>query len=139
MFSSQADLLEFYDRNFSLGGAGRRKLSAWVYGNQHTMTTAVTVAAAGDGEAGQVGDGAVDTAKEAKDAAGASADGAGGDTCAATAADAGDAGASSGGGGRLAREVVVVEDYTEFKRSMPLLPLRKPTAVQAVDLEQSKL
>lgn len=39
-------------------------------------------------------------------------------------------------GERLAREVVVIEDYTDFKRSMPLLPLRKPTPVQAVDLDQ---
>ncbi|CAN0000274.1 unnamed protein product, partial [Ectocarpus sp. 4 AP-2014] len=31
------DLVEFYDRHFSLGGAGRRKMAAWVHGNQHMI------------------------------------------------------------------------------------------------------
>lgn len=127
----QADLLDFYDRHFSLGGAGRRKLSTWVFGNQYALTTATAVAP-GEEDAeesgGQGGGGAAGTVKEEAvvvTEACAGADGA---------ADGG-----SGGGGRVARKVVVVDDCTAFKRSMPLLPLRKPTPVKAVDLEQSKL
>jgi len=59
---------------------------------------------------------------------------------AGTTADGGGAG-DGGGGGRPVREVVTVEDYTDFKRSMPLFALRKPTPVEPieVDLDQSKL
>lgn len=53
-------------------------------------------------------------------------------------AAAADGGGGCGDGGRRVREVVMVEDYAEFKRSMPLLPMRKPAKVQLVDLDQSK-
>lgn len=136
--SLQADLLEFYDRHLSAGGAGRRKLSSWVYGNQHSMPTtstpaagmAAAVAAAATGErGGQEGEGGGQggTAKGGvqEDGIAATADG---------------AVADGGGGGRPVREVVTVEDYTDFKRSMPLFPLRKPTRVQVeVDVDHSKL
>lgn len=134
MLSQQADLLEFYDRHFSLGGAGRRKLSTWVYGNQHAMITGM--AAAGEEEGGEGEDEAADSVQEVGATEGAAADCARDDAGVAAAAAA--AGGSSGGG-RLARKVMMIEDYTDFKRSMPLLPLRKPTPVQAVDLDQSKL
>eukprot|EP00752_Nemacystus_decipiens_P012492 g11064.t1 len=129
---SQGDLLEFYDRHFSLGGAGRRKLSTWVYGNQHAMPTAT--ASAGKQEGGQGENEAAYSVKEVDAGDGADAHCAEDDAAVARA----DAGAAADGGSsgsrQLARKVVVIEDHTDFKRSMPLLPMRKPTPVQAVKL-----
>lgn len=43
---SQAELLKFYDREDSLEGPDRMKLSAWVHGNHRPMTIATAGAAA---------------------------------------------------------------------------------------------
>eukprot|EP00903_Cladosiphon_okamuranus_P017869 g16444.t1 len=131
---SQGDLLEFFDHHFSLGGAGRRKLSTWVYGNKHKVPTDIPTA--GEEEGGEGEDEAVDTVKEVDAAKGADADSAADDAGVAAAVAAG-GGLSNGG--RFARKLVVIEDYSEFKRSMPLLPLRKPTPVQALLVDHSKL
>ena len=123
LLPSQAELLEFYDRHFSLEGPGRRKLSAWVHGNQHPMTTttAAAVVAKEDGEEAEGGGGNVKDPVEGEHSAAAdSGDGCGGD------------------GGRRVRKVVMIEGDDEFKRSMPLLPLGKTPPVRLVDTEQPK-
>lgn len=115
------DLLGFYDEHFSADGARRRKLATWVYGNQHQ-----------DAEKGGQGEGAGGVEKEAVGVAeegegGAEGEGEGGEK-----SDVGSADASC-----RKREVIAVTNLIDFKRSMPLLPLRKSTMVTAV--EPSKL
>lgn len=107
-----ADLLGFYDEHFSADGARRRKLATWVYGNQHQ-----------DAEKDGQGEGAEGVEKEAVGVAGEG----GGEK-----SDVGSADAIC-----RKREVIAVTNLIDFKRSMPLLPLRKSTMVTAV--EPSKL
>lgn len=118
-----ATLLEFYDRHFSGGGQGRRKLSTWVYGNQFK----VGEEGAGGGRKGGEG---------AEGGEGGEGEGEGEKTDDSSSSI--DNGSSSGGGS--AREVIVVENYYEFKRSMPLLPMRKVThPVSTAAVGSSKL
>lgn len=135
-----AGLVEFYDRHFSLGGAGRRKIAAWVHGNQYPIDGGDAVAGGGEGEGadadGGAGGGADAPAEEEGGGGGRGETQGGADAAAEKEEEGGDGG---GGGGRFVREVVIVEDYSEFKRSMPLLPLTKPTRVVTVEPEQSKL
>lgn len=103
------DLLGFYDRYFAPNGHGRRKIAAWVHGNQYPIDgSGKNRSSAGEGESG---DGAV------------------------VSAEGGDVQARSG----RVREVVIIEDYNEFKRSMPLLPLRTPPKFLDVNSASSKL
>ena len=122
----QAELLDFYDFYFSVEGAGRRKLSAWAHGNQYPVkTTAAAAAAAAEAVIGQENGG------------GGGGGGASKDATKDEGAAATHGGSGCGSDERRGSEVVMVEDYAEFKRSMPLLPLRKPAPVQLVDLNHS--
>eukprot|EP00752_Nemacystus_decipiens_P002074 g1985.t1 len=125
---SQGELLEFYGFYFSPEGLGRKKLSVWAHGNQFPVeTTAATAGAAGTLVTSEGVRGAARGGSTVKDK-----DAINGEDAAVV-----DSGGSRGDGGRRGREVVMIEDYAEFKRSMPLLPLRKPSPVQlVVDLSQ---
>lgn len=133
------DLLGFYDRHFAADGPGRRKVSAWVHGNQHPV--------GGGGAGGGEKDGAVDTASAAEEGGEERSGGTGGEEESAGEGASGEDSDGGGGGGGgsvgIARKVVVVGDYDEFKRSMPLLPAPKPSRAAAAavqqGVEQSKL
>lgn len=132
------DLLEFYDVNFSKRGARRRKVSTWVYGNQHSIE--------GDG----VKEGGGSSGLDGMLPSGTGVNGAGleasqnGDVRICHNGDKVDGkifGTDGDNGGdemQQQRQIVVIEDCVEFKRSMPLLPLRKTARMSAV-VETSKL
>lgn len=123
------DLLEFYDDNFSKQGARRRKVSTWVYGNQHSIED--------DGVKEGEGSSGLDVVLRSGAGLKASQNG---DvrTCQNGDKVDGKNCGTDGENGGDERQVVVIEDCVEFKRSMPLLPLRKTARMSAV-VETSKL
>lgn len=128
------DLLKFYDVNFSKRGARRRKVSTWVYGNQHSME-------GDDAKEGEESSGLDGTLPSGTGLSGAglkaSRDG---DAMVCQRVDAKICGTGfeNGTDEMQLRQVIVIEDCVEFKRSMPLLPLRKTARMSAV-VETSKL
>lgn len=118
------EVLAFYDWHFMVGGERRRKLACWVHGNQHPVISACSRGANGKPKEKVEGeeDGGLNGGAE------------GGKEALPLAADAADVDVE----GHDARKVIMIEDYNGFKRSMPLLPLRKLPA-SAVLKKPSKL
>lgn len=114
------ELLDFYDRHFSVGGAGRRKLASWVYGNQY-----------------KIGEEEKQSQEEEGSGGDEKAEGAEGGGVSSKSVAEGDVKVDGFG----KRELVIVDEYNGFKRSMPLLPLKRPTpvALTAAAMKPSKL
>ena len=124
---TSGDILEFHDLNFSMRGAGRRKVSTWVYGNQHRME---------DDDGGEEVESGGEASISKEGSKGAGLETFRDDGC----IEEGQQSQAEGGeNGKVhKRPVVIIGDYSEFKRSMPLLPLRSPAPVAAV-VKPSKL
>ena len=135
-------LLEFYEWHFSGGGQGRRKLATWVYGNQFKVGEggeAVRVEGGGNGEAERA-EGEEEEEGEGVGEKGMEEGGGANGSTSSTSNGNINGTRSSSSSSSCARKVVVIEDYHEFKRCMPVLPMRRAAhPVAAAALGSSKL